>query len=348
MNKPNFRSETSPYIRKETSTKRMMIDVLIALVPVVVFSIYRFGLNVLFILLVSSIVMLVTELTVKILQTKGSFEQRFKKISVNNITAPLVSAVIFSMIVPDNLSLVTVGVGSFFGIFFGKMVFGGLGTNLFNPAGLGRAFIAVAMSATFAGAYGGIDIAVGATPLIPSFPYVLNHYSLLDLFVGNIPGAVGEINSLAILLGGAYLFIRRSADWRPVLSAAVVFTGLAATYAVFNHSNYIFEFIIYQLLAGGLLFGLIFMVTDPVTSPVTRKGRYIYGFIIGALVFIIRIYAALPEGVVFALLIGNALVPLLDYPKWARSELDWRFFAKAGVSLIVLIAVVIGLGGLFL
>src|SRR5690554_3205601 len=133
MNKPVFRSETSPYIRKDTSTKRMMTDVLIALVPVIVFAIYRFGLNVFIILLVSSLVMLTTELAVKIIQTPGSFNDRLKKISINNVTAPLVSAIIFAMIVPDGLSLVTVIVGSFFGMFFGKMVFGGLGNNLFNP-----------------------------------------------------------------------------------------------------------------------------------------------------------------------------------------------------------------------
>lgn len=345
MNKPVFKSETSPYIRKATSTKRMMTDVLIALLPVVAFAIYRFGLNILLILLVSVVVMLATELIVKIIQSPGSFNERLKKITINNVTAPLVSAIIYAMIVPDGLSLITVGVGAFFGIFFGKMIFGGLGNNLFNPAGLGRAFIAIAMAATFAGAYGGIDVAIGATPLVPAFPEVLKSYSLLDLFVGNIPGAAGEISALAILIGGAYLFIRRSADWRPVLSATIIFLLMSIAYAIIVHPYHVFEFSMYHLLSGGLLFGLIFMVTDPVTSPVTRKGRWIYGLIIGSLIFSIRMFAALPEGVVFALLIGNALVPLLDYPKWARSDLRPKFFLKYGITVLVLVLIIMGIGG---
>src|SRR5690606_4648379 len=142
---------------------------------------------------------------------------------------------------------------------------------------------------------------------------------------GNIPGAMGEINSLLILAGALYLFIRKSADFRPALSALIVFTVLTTIAGAVLYRKFVLEYVLYHLLSGGLLFGLTFMITDPATSPVTRPGRWIYGLIVGFLVFAIRIWGNLPEGVAFAILLANLFVPLIDYPKFATNEYRLRF-----------------------
>lgn len=345
-------SQTSPYIRKETSTKRMMFDVLIALTPVVFFSIYRFGLDALARILVSLIIFVGVEALYFLSVTrvdgynfKDKIINKFKKYTINNFSAPAVSAVIYAMILPDQLHLYVVVMGALFGAAIGKMIFGGLGMNIFNPAGVGRVFIALAFTTFFTGSYGFIDAAAGATALSTSFPEVLNSYSLIDLLVGNIPGSMGEINSLAILFGLAYLLIRKSADYRPVLSGLLIFTALATVAGFILHPTLVFEYVIFQLLSGGLLFGLTFMITDPATSPITRPGRWWFGLIVGSLVFFIRIFGSLPEGVVFALLFGNLMVPLLDYPMWANNRFTKKFyfsFSLVFVALVALTFVILG------
>lgn len=347
-----FVTKTSPYVRKDTSTKRMMIDVLIALIPSVIFAVFRFGLKALVIMIVSILVMMATEIAGIAFIDKGeagTFKEkvvmRYQKFSVNNLTAPLVSALIYAMLIPDGLHLYVVAFGAFFAIFIGKIIFGGLGHNTFNPAAMGRVFIALAFANFFQGAYSGVDVAAGATPLTTGFENYANSYRIQDLLFGNIPGAMGEVNAIAILLGAAYLFIRKSADFRPALSAFGIFTALTLVAGIIKYPNQIFEYVLFQLLSGGLLFGLTFMITDPVTSPVTKPGRLTFGLIIGTLVFMIRMFGVLPEGVAFALLIGNALVPLLDYPKLATNVYTKKFligYSSAFVLLILLTFLVVG------
>lgn len=349
MHTTQFVKHTSPYVRKDTSTKRMMIDVLIALTPVVFFSIYRFGMNAVFRILISVLTFVLVEAIWYNFTKKGEGEtwterlsHKYSKYSVNYITAPAVSGVIYSMLVPNNLNLYVVFMGALFGIVFGKLIFGGLGHNIFNPAALGRVLIALTFTSFFTGSYGFVDAAAGATPLAIEFPNIFNFYTINDLIFGNIPGSMGEINSIAILIGAAYLFIRKSADYRPVLSAALIFTALITIAGFILHPGYVMEYVVYHIFTGGLLFGLVYMVTDPVTSPVTRPGRWLYGLIIGTLVFMIRIFGNLPEGVAFALLISNIFVPLLDYPKWAKNNYGWKF-ATAYATVFILIATLAGL-----
>ncbi|HHX76280.1 MAG TPA: RnfABCDGE type electron transport complex subunit D, partial [Acholeplasmataceae bacterium] len=234
MHNMTFVSQTSPYIRKDTSTKRMMFDVLIALTPVVFFSVYRFGLDAISRILLSVIIFVGVEALYFLSVTradgynlKSKIVNKFKKYSINNFSAPAVSAVIYAMLIPDQLHLYVVVMGALFGAGLGKMIFGGLGMNIFNPAALGRVFIALAFTSFFTGSYSFIDAAAGATALSTSFPNVLNSYSLIDLLVGNVPGSMGEINALAILIGLVYLLIRKSADYRPILSGLLIFTVLA-------------------------------------------------------------------------------------------------------------------------
>ncbi|NLK12633.1 MAG: RnfABCDGE type electron transport complex subunit D [Candidatus Phytoplasma sp.] len=342
----DIKVETSPYIRKDTSTKRMMIDVLIALTPVVFFSIYKFGLSALLRMLVSIVSMVGFEVLYIILfkkvEPEKTYQQtwmkRMKSLTINNITAPMVSGLIFSLLLPDQVSYYVIVIGSFFGIIVGKMIFGGLGHNLFNPAAFGRVFVGLSLTALMGiGVYSQVDGVSGATSLAIGFPEVFASYSLKDMFFGNIPGSLGETSSLAILIGGIYLLIRRSADFRPVIATLLSFTILIIIAGFILYPNDVLKFTLYHLFTGGLLFGVFFMVTDPVTSPITRPGRFIFGLIIGALIFAIRMFGAYPEGVAMAILVANLFVPLIDYPKWATNQYTKKFFIGYALSFVCII-----------
>lgn len=340
--------KTSPYIRKATSTKRMMIDVLIALIPVVAFAVYKFQLTFITRALVAVVIAVLAEaVCFALMKDKNeTLEQRFKKYTVNNIVPPIITALIFVLTLPNKISFVVVVVGILFAMVIGKMIFGGLGKNIFNPAGIGRAFVALAFASLFAGTYDGIDAIAGATALSGNFPDILASYSLNDLFFGNIPGSMGEISALAIIIGGAYLLIRRAADYRIIASALGVFALLMLVAGIGLGVESVLNYTLFHLLSGGLLFGVVFMATDPITSPYTRQGRLIYGAMIGALVAIIRLFAALPEGMVFALVIANGFVPLIDYRKWSTNIYRPKFII--GYTIVILITAIIvfaGVGG---
>lgn len=351
--------QTSPYIRKDVSTKRMMIDVLIALIPVVAFSIYRFGFDAIIRIVVSLVVMIgleavafgIMQKPVKSEKWIERLKSRYTNYTINHITAPAVSAIIFAMLVPSKLPIYAVVVGASFGIIIAKMLFGGLGSNIFNVAAAGRIFIALALTNMFAGTYVDVDLVAGGTALTTirsgiGFPSALNSYSLLDLFFGNIPGAMGEISAIAILIGAAYLLIRKSADYRVMLSTALTFTILMFFAGIKQYPDMALQYVVYHLFAGGLMFGIVFMVTDPVTSPVTRPGRWLYGLLIGVLIALIRLFGAYPEGVAFAILFANMFVPLIDYPKWATNKIKPTFIVGYIVLIIIFSLVVFfGVGG---
>lgn len=351
--------QTSPYIRKDVSTKRMMTDVLIALMPVVIFSIYRFGYDAVIRILVSLVVMIGLEaIAFGMMQKPGKHDKwidrlksRYQNYTINNITAPAVSAIIFALIIPSKLPIYAVVMGASFGILVGKMLFGGLGSNIFNVAAVGRIFIGLALADMFTGTYVGTDMIAGGTALTAirtgaGFPYTLNSYPLIDMFLGNIPGSMGEISALAILIGMAYLLIRRSADYRVIVSSLTTFIVLIFVAGLKLYPEQVLEYTLFHLFSGGILFGAVFMITDPVTSPVTRPGRWIYGLLVGALVVIIRLFGAYPEGVAFALLFCNMFVPLIDYPQWATNKYKPSFFVGYGVAFIAIAAIIFfGVGG---
>ena len=354
--------QTSPYVRKDVTTNRMMTDVLIALIPVVVFAVFRFGADALVRVIVSVVVMVALEALAfgmiatpdKKAQTfKEKLVSRYKTFSINNITIPAVSGVIFAMLVPSQLPIYAVVVGASFGIIVGKMLFGGTGANIFNVAAVGRIFIALALTSMFKGAYTGVDLVAGGTALTSirtglAFPEVLNSYALRDLFFGFIPGAMGEVSFLAILIGGLYLVIRKSADYRVMLSAVVTFLVLMTVAAFALHPDNVWTFVLYQLFSGGLLFGVVYMITDPVTSPITRPGRIVFGMMVAAITVLIRLFGAYPEGVAFALLFSNMFVPLIDFPKWATNRIRPTFILGCVVVMGLLSLVVFfGAGGTF-
>lgn len=339
-----FVKKNSPYIRKDTSSNRMMIDVLIALIPVILFAIYRFQFDAVIRLLVSLVVMIGLEAVAVAMMTRAkgdTFQERLKSrfvnYSVTNITAPAVSAVIFALIIPSQLPIYAVVVGAAFAIVLVKMVYGGLGSNIFNVAAGGRVFIGIALAGMFSGAYTNIDALAGATPLGAlngnDFGFLLHTYSITDLFVGNIPGSMGEINAVAILLGLAYLLIRKAADWRTVVSALGMFILLTVFVGLAKYPGNVGNYVLYSVFAGGLLFGITFMVTDPVTSPITGPGRFLYGALVATVVVLIRTFGSFPEGVAFAILFSNMFVPLIDYGKWASNK--WKPGFIIGFSLFI-------------
>lgn len=341
-------AKTSPYIRKATSTKRMMIDVLIALIPVVLFAIYKFKTEFVFRAWIAIVIAIAVEvIAFAMMKDKDeSLDQRFKKFTVNNIAPPIITAIIFVLTLPNQISYVVVIIGILFAMIIGKMIFGGLGKNIFNPAGIGRAFVALAFAGLFAGTYGGVDSITGVTALSGTFPEILSIYSLSDLFLGNVPGSMGEISALAILIGAIYLVIRKAADYRVIVTTILVFSLLMLIAGIgLNVSNPL-TYMLYHLLSGGVLFGAVFMATDPVTSPYTRQGRVIYASLIAVLIVLIRLFGALPEGMVFALVIANGFVPLIDYRKWSTNVIKPKFVISYAITLVLLALIVFaGVGG---
>lgn len=340
----------SPYIHRKSSVKRMMLDVLIALIPVVVFSIIQYGLDAVKILGISIVTMLASELVYVFIVNqdpydgnKKTFKERIKtakdKASINNILAPLISAIIYAMIMPAGAKWYYIFIGSFSGMVFGKLLFGGLGANIFNPAALGRIITVVCfggkMQYTNPLINGTFDAIASGTPLgvIATDATVYNFESIKNLLFGFIPGSIGEICKIAIIIGFIYLIIRKSADFRPTLGMLGSFTVLIVIAAIAKHEN-VLTFSLYHLLSGGLLFGACFMVTDPITSPVTRPGRFTFGICVGVITALIRLLGAYPEGVAFAILLSNMLVPVIDYYKWSTNKYSYKHAILWGSIMI--------------
>lgn len=356
----NIVKEQSPHLRKRSSVARMMADVLIALLPAVVFSIVVHTWRAVVILAISLAVMIISEFVYFGIKnkmvydgTKHPFKEKFKyaysKYSINNILAPAVSAVIFAMILPASVAdrPYVVVVGALAGIILGKLVFGGLGSNIFNPAAVGLVVAKISFGTAFTYTVDPFyDVNLGGTILTSiSEKGVLQvtspNNNILGLFLGTCPGALGEVSALCILVGAAYLLIRRSADFRPMIAYIGTFlvlmlvSGLCIGSKVGFDNNFYGKFILTELLSGGLLFGAVFMITDPVTSPINRPGRYIYGMLAGVFTVLIRLFAAIPEGVVFSILLVNMLAPVIDYYKWSGNKFTPKKLIWMGSILLV-------------
>lgn len=345
---------SGPLIRRKESLAFKLLDVIIALVPVIVMSIIYFGAKVIRNIAISSATMILCELVFFAIKNKvpydgnkHTFKEHFdsikKSITVNTFLAPLVSSLIFSTIMPleikeEGMIYVALITGSIFGEVVGKLIFGGTGKNIFNPAATGMVFAKICFGSSFLYPSSNLnptEIATGATPLASGE----TTYSLLDLFLGNTPGAVGETCKIAILVGMIYLLIKKTIDYRIILPYLVVFTfdmfivGLIKMGG--DSTVNPFEYCAYQLLSGGVLFGAVFMFTDPVTSPTTTPGKMMYGSIAAAITIIIRLFTSMPDGVVYAILLGNISTCALDYYKWAKTKFNWK-----NILINVLLAVI--------
>ena len=351
--------ESAPHLRRKATVTRMMSDVLIALAPTLIFSFVVYPINTLVFYLLSVFIMVAAEFVFVGLKNmmpkdgqKHSFKERFLyaykgKYNQNNILTPCISAVVFTLIMPAGAPIYAVIVGALVGIVFGKLVFGGLGSNIFNPAVVGMLFAKLCFGSQYVGYvdtwfYQIPDVAAGATPLGLMNGGALNNitqYPLLDLFIGRIPGTLGEVYKITILIGLVYLLVRRSADYRIVVSylgTFIVLTLVAglSIYALDKSVNP-FIFMLYSLLSGGVLFGATFMLTDPVTSPINAPSRIMYGMIAAIVTVFIRLFAALPEGVGFSILIANMIAVVLDHYEWSSSRYTWKKLLAMGLLVIV-------------
>ncbi len=300
----------APHIVDTIDIKRYMSFVIIALLPATLAAVYFYGLRVLTIIAISY-------------AAGGLVEVFFATIRRRPIHEGfLVTGLIFPLILPPTIPLWMVVVGVVFGVFFGKEVFGGTGRNIFNPALVGRVFLSLAFPEHFStmwvrpflkGAGGFVhyasDAVTSATPLInfKSSQLLAGYNSLL---FGASPGSIGEVLRVAVILGGLFLILTKIADWRIPLSYILG----SLVFSWFTHSLFAESFAppLFQLLSGGLLFGAFFMATDPVTAPFTFEGRWIYGLLLGILTILIRGLSGFVEGVMFAILLMNALAPLID------------------------------------
>lgn len=306
-------TEEAPYIRDALDLKRYMITVVWAMTPAMFASIYLYGWRAVVVILLSYVFGVGTEWVFAAVRKEEINEGAF------------VTCMIYPLILPPTLPLWMVPIGIVFGILFGKEAFGGTGKNIFNPAMLGRLFVALAFPSAMttrwyepiAGGIGGFgayspaaDALTGATPLI-QFKGMAEMTAYADLLIGRIPGSFGETSKVLILLGGVFLMYTKVANWRlPVacLGSVAVFGGVMHVLAPAR-----FPPVPFELLSGGLLFGAMFMVTDPVSAPFTRGAKWIYGIAIGVLTVIIRHLSGYVEGVMFAVIFMNIFAPLLDH-----------------------------------
>ena len=313
---PNTTTTKGAHIRDCNDIKRVMIVVVLALIPALLMGMYNIGYQAgiegilpafwfgFLKMLPMIIVSYVTGLAIEF-----AFAQK-RKHEINE--GFLVSGLLIPMVMPVSVPLWIVALSTAFAVIIGKEVFGGTGMNVFNPALLARAFAFFAYTPQMSGeAVWYADSKTGATALEQLATTGDMQWSALDAFIGLIPGSAGETSTAAILLGAAVLLFTGVASWRIMLS---VFVGGLAFGYLFDVVG-LTEFpAYYHLLVGGFAFGAVFMATDPVTSAQTNTGKWIYGFMVGALAILIRVInPAYPEGMMLSILFMNALAPLIDY-----------------------------------
>ncbi len=304
-----FYVSPSPHIHGGDSISKNMYGVLIALVPAFLVSLYYFGLGALIVTCVSVASCMLFE----------SLIQRFllKKAPTLWDGSAILTGILLAFNLPSNLPVWIVIIGALAAIGIGKMSFGGLGNNIFNPALVGRIFLLISFPAQMTTwpvpevmSMHYTDATTGATILsvLKTDPAALPSY--LDMFLGNKGGSLGEVSAIALLLGLAFMLWRKIITWHipvAVIGTVAVFTGIM--YLV-NPAVYANPLV--HILSGGLLLGAIFMATDYVTSPMSHSGMIVYGIGIGVLTTLIRLYGSYPEGVSFAIFIMNALTPLIN------------------------------------
>ncbi len=313
---------TSPHITKGSSTDVIMQNVVWALIPVALFAVYSFGMSAFLVIATSVISAVLTE----------HFLCRIsKQESTIGDWSAVITGLLLGLTLPPNFPLWMAFVGGMIAIGLGKFIFGGLGYNVFNPALVGRAVLQAAFPVaitTWFPAFGegrftsvsvstftapfmepAVDGFTGATPL-SAFKFDNVTADSMELALGQITGSTGETCALLIILGGIYLAARKMMDWKiPVAILATVFALSGILYLVDSQA---YPSPVFMLFSGGLMLGAVFMATDMVASPMTTLGVVVYGAIIGLLTVVIRIWGGLPEGVMYAILLANAISPHID------------------------------------
>jgi len=300
----------APHVHSGDTVSNKMIGVFIALIPAYLAGLYFFGLGALIISVTAVLSCVLFEYLIQRFLLKGS-------ITITDGSAAL-TGILLAFNLPSNLPVWEVVIGSFVAIGIAKMSFGGLGNNPFNPALVARVFLLLSFPAQMTSwpkpipwntSY--LDAVTAATPLAILKGQFSEVPDTLSLFLGNVGGSMGEVSALALLIGFAYLLMRKIISWHIPVSIFVtvaVFTGILH----YTNPDAFIGTPVFHLLTGGLMLGAIYMATDYVTSPMTSRGMLIFGVGIGIITVIIRVFGAYPEGVSFAILIMNAFTPLIN------------------------------------
>lgn len=291
---------SSPHIKDGDSVSKIMFSVVIALIPAMLAGIYFFGFKSLIILLTTILSSLITEVI---------FQKVRKKPIALKDGSGLITGLLLGLTLPPSLPIWMAVVGGVVSIGLGKMIFGGLGQNVFNPALVGRAFLLITFPVKMTEWIAPLDGVSGATPLnLLKMEGIKTNY--FDLLTGNVGGSIGETSVIFLLLGGLYLLYKKCIDWR-------IPTSYLGT--VFLITLLLGQDPIFHLLSGGLILGAFFMATDMVTTPITKKGRWVFGIGAGIILVVIRIYGGYPEGVLYSILFMNGVTPLIN--RYTRSKI---------------------------
>ena len=306
---------SNPHIRGSETTRSIMLDVIIAMLPALIWGIFKFGLEALILTAVSVIGCVFFEWAYRTLMKKPQ--------SAGDLSA-VVTGMLLSFVCPPSTPLWMILIGDFFAIIVVKQLFGGIGKNFVNPALAGRAFLLgsyagvmttwVDPAANKAPLFGGVaDAVTTATPLAimksGDMAGLTSTYSIRDMFLGNIPGSMGEISALMVLIGGVYLIARKVINWHTPVSYIATVAVLTFLFPKYGSGV---EWMLYSIFGGGLMLGAFFMATDYATSPVTESGKVIFALGCGIITMLIRAFASYPEGVSFSILLMNILTPHID------------------------------------
>ncbi|MBR3288445.1 MAG: RnfABCDGE type electron transport complex subunit D [Lachnospiraceae bacterium] len=297
----NLNVQSSPHVKDTISTSSIMLDVIIAMLPATAWGILRFGMNAAIVVIVSVVTAILSETLFNIIVKR--------KNTIFDLSC-VVTGLILGLNMPPEVPIFVPVVGAFFAIVIVKMLFGGLGQNFMNPALAGRCFCLI----SFAGYMNNftsrmsVDAYTSATPLL----LLKNGHevNLLDMLFGYIPGTIGEVSAICLLLGAIYLVVKKVIDLRIPLVYIFTFVVFIMMFGQGKTTN--INYIVGEVLGGGLIFGAFFMATDYVTSPITPLGKILYGILLGVLTGVFRLFGKSAESVSYVILISNLLVPLIE------------------------------------
>ena len=290
---------SSPHVRNKITTQNLMFDVAIAMIPASVYGVWQFGMHALLVLIATVVSCVLSEYV---------YEKLMKKpITVSDGSA-VVTGMILALNMPPEIPVWIPFLGGIFAIIVVKQLYGGLGQNFMNPALAARCFLLISFAGfmnNFSSAKLGFDSMSGATPLAAM--RAGNDVDLMSLIVGRVPGTIGEVSVIALLIGAVYMIARKVISPRIPL----IYIGTVAVF-IFLFGGFDITYVAKEVCAGGLIFGAFFMATDYVTSPLSKTGQVVYGLFLGILTGIFRLWGASPEGVSYAIILGNLFVPLIE------------------------------------
>ena len=290
---------SSPHVRCKDTTQNLMLDVVIAMLPAAVFGIYRFGIYALAVMVATVAACVVSEY---------AYEKFMDKpVTIKDCSA-VVTGMILALNMPPQIPIWIPMLGGVFAIVVVKQLYGGLGQNFMNPALAARCFLLISFAGlmnNYSSAAIGFDSLTSATPLAAM--RAGETMDLRNLFLGLIPGTIGEVSTLALLIGGAYMIVKKVIS--PKIPLAYI--GTFAVF-VFLFGGFDVSYTLNQICAGGLVFGAFFMATDYVTSPITPNGQIVYGVLLGLITGVFRLWGASPEGVSYAIILSNLFVPMIE------------------------------------